>query len=58
MARDESTPLDREYQVKTEAVLCLSGEKMKYILLKVLITILIFSGLFAWIYYKVASGTL
>lgn len=31
---------------------------MKYIWLKVLITMLIFSGLFAWVYYKVASGTL
>lgn len=31
---------------------------MKYIWLKILITILIFAGLFAWVYYKVASGTL
>lgn len=31
---------------------------MKYIWLKILITMLIFLGLFAWVYYKVASGTL
>ena len=31
---------------------------MKFIFFKVMITILIFAGLFAWVYYKVASGTL
>ena len=34
----------------------LRGEKMKFIWLKVLITILVFAGLFGIVYYKVASG--
>ncbi len=31
---------------------------MKFIWLKVLITILVFAGLFGVVYYKVASGTM
>ncbi len=29
---------------------------MKFIWLKVLLTVIIFAGLFGWVYYKVANG--
>ena len=31
---------------------------MKFILLKIALTILVFAGLFVWVYYKVASGSM
>jgi hypothetical protein len=36
----------------------LEKKTVKFIWLKALLTVLIFAGLFAWVYYKVASGTL
>lgn len=31
---------------------------MKYIWLKLVLTVLVFAGLFAWIYYLVSSGNI
>jgi hypothetical protein len=36
----------------------LQEKTVKFIWLKVLLTVLIFAGLFGWVYYKVASGSI